>query len=214
MNNYQQNTIEQTHQFVKQFHAHDTTGHDWWHVERVTRTAKKLAVEEKANLYLVEMAALLHDIDDWKLGDNKNNKTEAFLLQLGIPEEDKQSILHIIEQISFKGAEVATPTTTIESMCVQDADRLDAIGAIGIARAFTYGGSKNRSLYEPNIAPTLHHSFEEYKTNHSHTINHFYEKLLLLKERINTPTAKAIAEERHAFMEKFLTQFYREWNAE
>jgi len=214
MNNYQQNTIEQTHQFVKQFHAHDTTGHDWWHVERVTRTAKKLAVEEKANLYLVEMAALLHDIDDWKLGDNKNNKTEAFLLQLGIPEEDKQSILHIIEQVSFKGAEVATPTTTIESMCVQDADRLDAIGAIGIARAFTYGGSKNRSLYEPNIAPTLHHSFEEYKTNHSHTINHFYEKLLLLKERINTPTAKAIAEERHAFMEKFLTQFYREWNAE
>lgn len=214
MNNYQQNTIEQTHQFVKQFHAHDTTGHDWWHVERVTRTAKKLAVEEKANLYLVEMAALLHDIDDWKLGDNKNNKTEAFLLQLGIPEEDKQSILHIIEQVSFKGAEVATPTSTIESMCVQDADRLDAIGAIGIARAFTYGGSKNRSLYEPNIAPTLHHSFEEYKTNHSHTINHFYEKLLLLKERINTPTAKAIAEERHAFMEKFLTQFYREWNAE
>ncbi|HUX52918.1 MAG TPA: HD domain-containing protein [Williamwhitmania sp.] len=214
MKDYQQESIEKTYQFVEQFHKHDTTGHDWWHVERVTRTAKKLAVEENANLFLVEMAALLHDIDDWKLGHEENNKTEVFLQQISISAEEKHSILKIIDEVSFKGAEVATPTSSIESMCVQDADRLDAIGAIGVARAFTYGGSKNRSLYEPDVAPTMHHSFGDYKTKHSHTINHFYEKLLLLKERINTPTAKAIAKERHAFMEQFLAQFYREWNAE
>ena len=214
MNPIQQEALRKTHQFVEQFHLHDTSGHDWWHVERVTRTAKRLAIEEKADLFTVEMAALLHDIDDWKLGSNENNRTELFLRQLAIPAAEAQHILKIIEEVSFKGAEVATPTTSIESMCVQDADRLDAIGAIGIARAFTYGGSKNRSLYEPDVAPIMHQSFADYKAKHSHTINHFYEKLLLLKDRINTQTAKAIAEERHAFMEQYLTQFFKEWNAD
>ncbi len=214
MTNDKKISIEKTHAFVESFHQNDTSGHDWWHVERVTRTAKKLAEKEHANLFLVEMAALLHDIDDWKLGTTAENRTEAFLNQLSITNEEKHAIMSIIEEVSFKGAEVATPTSSIESMCVQDADRLDAIGAIGIARAFTYGGSKNRSLYEPNVAPALHRTFGEYKTKHSHTINHFYEKLLLLKDRINTPAAKVIAEERHAYMEQFLAQFYKEWDAE
>jgi len=205
-------TLINTRQFVMHFHANDTSGHDWWHVNRVTQLALQIAIKEKADLFLVEMAALLHDIDDWKLGDNGTSKTESFLDSTGLPPSEVTDILTIISEVSFKGAGVDTPANTIESQCVQDADRLDAIGAIGIARAFTYGGSKNRSLYNPGVNPVLHGSFQDYKTNQSHTINHFYEKLLLLKDRMTTPSAKAIAQERHNFMERYLDQFFREWN--
>ena len=201
-----------TRQFVEQFHANDTSGHDWWHVNRVTQLALKIATKENANLFLVEMAALLHDIDDWKLGHQGPSKTESFLDTTGLPPIEVKDILTIISEVSYKGAGVETPAKTIESSCVQDADRLDAIGAIGIARAFTYGGSKNRSLYEPNVKPVMHGSFQEYQTNQSHTINHFYEKLLLLKDRMTTQTAKAIARERHEFMEQYLEQFFQEWD--
>ena len=203
-----------TRNFVKEFHTHDTTGHDWWHVNRVTHLALQIARRENADLFLVEMAALLHDIDDWKLGNQGPSKTKAFLDSTQLPASVVDAILSIIAEVSFKGAGVETPTRTVESSCVQDADRLDAMGAIGIARAFTYGGSKNRSLYEPSMEPVMHGSFQEYQTSQSHTINHFYEKLLLLKDRINTSTGKAMAEERHRFMEQYLDQFFREWNLE
>lgn len=206
-----ENALINTRNFVKQFHSNDTSGHDWWHVARVTQLALRIASKENANAYLVEMAALLHDIDDWKLGNQGPNKTKQFLASTGIPQKEVDSILTIIEEVSFKGANVETPTSSVESRCVQDADRLDAIGAIGIARAFTYGGSKNRSLYEPTINPVMHGSFHEYQVNQSHTINHFYEKLLLLKDRMTTTTGRELAEERHRFMEQYLDQFFREW---
>ncbi len=205
-------TIIKTRNFVMQLHANDTSGHDWWHIQRVTQLALQIASKENADSYLVELAALLHDVDDWKLGNTNPNKTQLFLEDLGISQQEAVTILTIIGEVSFKGAGVETPTTSIESQCVQDADRLDALGAIGIARAFTYGGSKNRSLYEPNIDPVMHGSFQEYKVNQSHTINHFYEKLLLLKDRMTTPTGKVLAEERHQYMVGYLKQFFREWN--
>lgn len=207
-----QEDIAKTRIFVKQLHAADTSGHDWWHIHRVTQLALQIALKEKADAYLVEMAALLHDVDDWKLGNTETNKTQLFLENAGIPKHAVDTILTIIAEVSFKGAGVETPTTSVESRCVQDADRLDALGAIGIARAFTYGGSKNRSLYEPNINPVMHGSFHEYQVNQSHTINHFYEKLLLLKDRMTTPTGKVLAEERHQFMVTYLNQFFKEWN--
>lgn len=201
---------------VQEFFQHDTTGHDWWHVNRVTNLAMFIGKHENADLRLVEPAALVHDVDDWKLKHSSTDFANArhMLALAGYSSHTAETIIGIVSQVSFKGAGVDTRPTSIEAMVVQDADRLDAIGAIGVARAFAYGGSKNRPMYTPGQAPVAHKSFEEYKASNGHTVNHFYEKLLLLKDRMNTPTAKKLAEERHRFMEQFLHQFYSEWNFE
>lgn len=214
-----QEIVDKTVAHVKSLCETDSTGHDWWHIYRVWQTAKSLAKAEGANLFLVEMAALLHDTDDWKLAPNTNIETmlpnaSGWLESIKLSETLQHEVLHIINQVSFKGAGVDTPTSSIEAAVVQDADRLDAIGAIGVARAFAYGGAKSRILFNPEGKPTMHQSFEEYKQSNGDTISHFYEKLLLLKDRMNTQTAKELAQQRHDFMEQFLDQFYGEWGIE
>lgn len=202
-----------TEDFIKQHFAADSSGHDWWHIYRVKNMAIRLANKEGGKLFIIEMAALLHDLDDWKLWNKGNSsKTNAWLKHLAIDKNMAEDITQIIEQVSFKGAGVETRAGSLEAQIVQDADRLDAIGAIGIARTFAYGGNKGRLLHHPDIKPQLHNSFEDYKKTTAPTINHFYEKLLLLKDRLNTKTAREIADERHRFMEDFLKQFFLEWD--
>lgn len=207
--------IEKTKEFVKNKLYGEGSGHDWFHIERVYNLSRFLANEEKADNFIVEMTALLHDIDDWKFSNGtKTNTTitEEFLSSVNVDKESINKIITIIKTMSFKGGVVDSTQNTIEGMIVQDADRLDAIGAIGIARTFAYGGSKNRPIYDPNIAPLNFTSLEEVKNAENHTINHFYEKLLKLKDLMNTDSAKIIAEKRHKFMEDFLKEFYSEWN--
>ncbi|EKY28906.1 HD domain-containing protein [Clostridium celatum] len=207
--------IEKTKEFVKNKLYGEGSGHDWFHIERVYNLSRFLANEEKADNFIVEMTALLHDIDDWKFSNGtKTNTTitEEFLNSVNVDKESINKIITIIKTMSFKGGVVNSTQNTIEGMIVQDADRLDAIGAIGIARTFAYGGSKNRPIYDPNIAPINFTSLEEVKNAENHTINHFYEKLLKLKDLMNTDSAKIIAEKRHKFMENFLKEFYSEWN--
>ena len=206
-----QQIISKTIGFVKKRCQGDSSGHDWWHVFRVHKLACYLAQQEQANLFIVEMAALLHDVDDWKFNEMDSQHAAAWLKTCGIDELSCEKILIVIGQVSFRGAGTTDDTNSIEAMVVQDADRLDAMGAIGIARAFAYGGSKNRMIYNPQQTPVLHSNFEEYKKSDSHTINHFYEKLLLLKDRLKTPTARGLASQRHEFMEQFLDQFHNEW---
>jgi len=192
----------------------ESSGHDWWHIYRVWNLAKRIAVKENAELYIVELASLLHDVDDWKFADhNGPSKTIKLLESVGVDNETIELVTEIISSVSFKGAGVETIPQTIEGKIVQDADRLDAIGAIGIARTFAYGGFKGRNIYNPDVEPILHSSFDDYKKSASHTINHFYEKLLLLRDRMNTQTGKELAAKRHLFMETYLEQFYSEWNA-
>ncbi len=191
----------------------DSSGHGYWHIRRVEALAVQLAEAEHADVFITRIAALLHDLDDYKVGgDEKNLPLATKFLEEHIPGTSiKERILRIIRQVSFKGSHTKDHADTRESKCVQDADRLDALGATGIARAFAYGGSKNRPVYDPDIKPVCHTTYSEYQNNASPTINHFYEKLLLLKDRMNTATGKKIAEKRHAFMEEFLKQFYEEW---
>jgi uncharacterized protein len=206
--------LKQTGKYVRELFENEGTGHDWWHIHRVRNIALKIAETEGGNRFIIEMAALLHDVDDWKInGDEKSSKTESWLKNIKIPQSETERILEIIDQVSFKGAGVKNSASTIEAKIVQDADRLDAIGAIGIARTFAYGGSKGRPIYIPEIKPENHVSFESYKKTNAPTINHFYEKLLLLKNRLNTETAIEIAKNRHTFMETFLEQFFKEWNS-
>ncbi len=194
------------------------TGHDWWHVFRVAKTAVRIALREQADIFIVQLAALLHDIGDFKFhnGDETVGPRMArqWLEQLGVGEDTVTRVCEIVREVSFKGAGVPDHMPSIEGKIVQDADRLDAIGAIGIARTFAYGGAKGREIHNPECKPQLHDSFEQYKKNNGPTTNHFYEKLLLLKDRMHTSTAKEIAEKRHAFMENFLEQFLREWDGE
>ena len=208
--------IDKTCKFVEDKLSGDGSGHDWWHIFRVWTLAKKIAVEEKAQVEIVELGALLHDIADWKFHDGDDSIGPAiareFLNNQNVETNVSDSVVEIISTVSYKGAGVATPMKTLEGKIVQDADRLDAIGALGIARTFAYGGYKNRLIYHPDEKPVLHKSYEDYKKNEGHTINHFYEKLLLLKERMNTNTGKRIAEGRHKFMQSFLDQFYKEWD--
>lgn len=208
-----QNHIQKTEEFIRDFFEKEGTGHDWWHVYRVRNYSLKIAKKEGGNLFLIEMAALLHDLDDWKIKtDFTENKTEKWLEKLNVQKDVVSKITEIISQVSFKGAGIETKPTTVEAKIVQDADRLDAIGAIGIARTFAYGGNKGRLIYHPDIQPVLHNNFHSYKKNTAPTINHFYEKLLLLKDRMNTPTGQKMAEVRHQFMKDFLEHFYNEWN--
>jgi uncharacterized protein len=208
--------INKTCQFVEQKLAGDSSGHDWWHIYRVWNLAKNIAAKEGANILIVELSALLHDIADWKFHDGDDTKgpqmAEQFLLENKVAREVIDLVVEIVATISYKGAGVATPMQTLEGKVVQDADRLDAIGAMGIARTFAYGGHKNRLIYHPDEKPVMHQSFAQYKKNTGHTINHFYEKLLLLKDRMNTTSAKQMAAGRHKFMQSYLDQFYKEWN--
>jgi uncharacterized protein len=219
VNNYtnnQQAVINKTLDFVKETLLGEGSGHDYWHVYRVWNTAKSLAKSEDCNNYIVELGALLHDIADHKFhgGDLTVGPRVAreFLEKLAVAHEDICAVCEIIATISFKGAKVELKMSTIEGMIVQDADRLDAIGAIGIARTFAYGGHKGHEMHNPEIKPQLHDSFDAYKNSKGTTVNHFYEKLLLLKDLMNTKTAKMIAEKKHKYMEEFLNQFYDEWN--
>jgi len=206
--------IAQIEDKVKRQMAADATGHDWWHVDRVRRTALVICEQEQGDARRVELIALLHDVDDWKLKDDSQPESLAriWLLEAGTDAEEADTICEIIERISFKGHGVADEMPSLDGQIVQDADRLDAIGAIGIARCFAYGGAKGRAIYDPDDPPVMHQSFKDYKTKSGPSINHFHEKLLLLKDRFNTPTARSMAQERHAFLEQFLDQFEREWS--
>lgn len=210
--------INQTILFVKEKLEHAEGGHDWFHIERVYKNALRIANEENCDITVVKLGALLHDIADSKFHDGDETigpkVAREFLEQQNTAESSIAHVIQIIENISYKGGNFEKKFNSKELEIVQDADRLDAIGAVGIARAFNYGGFKNRPLYNPNTAPKLNMTKEEYKTAEGPTLNHFYEKLLLLKEKMNTPTGKAIAEERHQFMETFLSQFYAEWEGE
>lgn len=207
--------IANTIQFVKHQLEGAEAGHDWFHIERVYRNALHIADQENCNREVVQLAALLHDIADSKFhgGDETIGPKTArvFLESQYLEEATVDHVVKIIENISFKGGNTARMFSSLELDIVQDADRLDAIGAIGIARTFNYGGFKNRPLYDPAIAPNMHMTKDEYKVSSAPTINHFYEKLLLLKDRMNTTTGKQVAEERHRFMELYLAQFYAEW---
>jgi uncharacterized protein len=207
--------IAKTILFVKEKLNDAEGGHDWFHIERVYKNAVLISKNEVCDTTIVQLGALLHDIADSKFhnGDETIGPRVAreFLESEQVDEEIITHVVNIIENISFKGGNFEKKFTSIELSIVQDADRLDAIGAIGIARTFNYGGFKNRTLYDPEIAPNSSMTKEEYKKNDSPTINHFYEKLLLLKDKMNTATGKQIAQERHRYMEGFLAQFYAEW---
>ena len=206
--------LKATENFVKSVLEGDSSGHDWWHIHRVRNLALMIAKSEGADLFVVELAALLHDIDDWKLIEAgvEEQKTKTWLRNCNVEEDVTERICKIIEGVSFKGAGVNTSTNDIECKVLQDADRLDALGAIGIARTFAYGGSRGRGIYDPEIQPEMHADFENYKKSNAPTINHFYEKLLLLKDQMQTKMGRTLAEQRHDFMILFLNQFYEEWN--
>ena len=216
--------IRKTVDHVKEKMAGEGSGHDWWHTYRVWRMAVRIGKEEKADLFVVELGALLHDLADWKAhgGDVSVGPRVAreWLESIGTDEETVSHVCHIVGNVSFKGAGVKNGIETKEGMVVQDADRLDAIGAIGVGRVFAYGGYVKREIHDPDTKPVLHKSFKhyrsttpfkDYKSTNSTSINHFYEKLLLLKKRMNTRTAKRIAEGRHKFMESYLKRFFKEW---
>ncbi|NJM79612.1 MAG: HD domain-containing protein [Flavobacterium sp.] len=210
--------IDRTILFVKEQLQNAEGGHDWFHIERVYKNALLIAKGENCNLEVVKLGALLHDIADSKFhnGDETVGPKIArdFLVSQNVSENTIKHVIAIIDNISFKGGNFEKKFTSKELEIVQDADRLDAIGAIGIARTFNYGGYKNRLVYDPEIQPNLSMNKEEYKKSNAPTINHFYEKLLLLKDKMNTTTGKKIAQERHTFMEKFLAQFYAEWEGQ
>lgn len=204
--------IKRTLEFVKAVFENDYSGHDYFHTLRVYKTAARIAEAEGADVELVSLAALLHDVDDRKLSAEtyaNKDKARAFLRESGVSEPDIEIICKIIAEVSF--SEGITPDT-LESKCVQDADRLDALGAVGIARTFAYGGSHQREMYNPDIPPKLNMTKEEYANSKSTSINHFYEKLFLLKDLMNTSTARQIAEQREAFMQSFVDEFLSEWN--
>lgn len=210
--------IQKTIEFVKKELQNAESGHDWWHIERVWKTAKNIAQEENVDLKVVEFAALLHDIADAKFHDGDEEigprKAGEFLKSIEIEDAVINHVQQIIRNMSFKSSLGEINFTSPEMLVVQDADRLDAIGAIGIARAFNYGGFKNRELYNPEIKPDININKEAYKKSTAPTINHFYEKLLLLKDKMNTTSGKKIAAQRHEFMEQYLHQFYAEWEGE
>ncbi len=210
--------IQKTIAFVKNELAHAEGGHDWFHIERVWKLAKRIGSEEKVDLFVVELGALLHDIADSKFNNGDEEigpqKARLFLSSLRVDESVITHVENIISNISFKGGNEAQKFHSPELDVIQDADRLDALGAIGIARTFNYGGFKNRAIYDPDIKPNLNLSKEEYKNSDAPTLNHFYEKLLLLKDRMNTTTGKRMAVHRHQFMEQYLEEFYKEWNGQ
>ena len=211
----QADMIRQTEAHNRELLAQDSSGHDWWHIHRVRASALAIASREGADLFVVELAALLHDVADWKFHGGDENvgpqRAVAWLKSLEVDPQTAERVGQIVSEVTFKGAGVATRPSTLEGCVVQDADRLDAVGAIGIARAFAYGGHAGRAIHDPAVSPEEHASFAAYKSSQGPTINHFYEKLLLLKDRMNTDTGRALALERHLVMEEFLAEFFAEW---
>lgn len=209
--------IDNAMEYIKDIFSGDSGGHDYYHTIRVYKLATEIAKQENADINIVQLAALLHDVDDIKLSpetyDTKKNAVN-FMIYNGVDEKVKNVVCKIIDEVSFAGTDSVAPST-IEGKCVQDADRLDAIGAIGIARTFAYGGSRGRKIYDPDIEPRIGMGKEEYRQDQNSTsINHFYEKLLLLKDMLNTSTAKKLAEHRQAVMQEFLQEFMAEWEGE
>lgn len=209
--------VKKTTEFVKGKLEGEGSGHDWWHILRVWKLSKHISEEEGADQYVVELAALLHDIADWKFQEGNDplaggRAAKEWLISLGVEDIVISHVQKIVDGISFKGAGADDKLDTIEGQSVQDADRLDAIGALGIGRTFAYGGYKGREMYNPDTQVQMAQNFEEYKKAGQTTINHFYEKLLLLKDRMNTPTGRKLAGGRHRFMELFLAEFFAEWD--
>jgi len=208
--------INKTKEYAKSKLEGEGTGHDWYHILRVFNTSVFIGKKENADLFVVKLAALLHDIADWKFNEGNcdigPNIAREWLQSLNVHYDIIENVTKIIATMSFKGGTTNAEQETMEGKVVQDADRLDAIGAIGIARAFAYGGFKERELYNPNIKPQKYEDFEQYKKSVSTTVNHFYEKLLLLKDLMNTDSGKSLAIQRHKFMEEYLNQFFREWD--
>ena len=213
-----QEIVDKTAEFVRGKMEGEASGHDWWHVYRVWKTATHIGKEEKADLFLVELAALLHDIADWKFNDGDLTAgarvAREWLEKQGVDEKVIAEVCHVVENVSYKGAGEKNSMQSEAGKIVQDADRLDALGAIGIGRVFAYTGNKNRPLHDPHTKSKLHTTQEEYFNNTSPAIHHFHEKLLLLKDRMNTKTARKIAEKRHEFMEEYLERFHKEWEGE
>ena len=208
--------IGRTANFVKEKLRNDSTGHDWWHTYRVWKMSLRLAREEKdVDMFVVQLGALLHDIADWKFnnGDDKAGLriADQWLGSLGVSRDVISHVCDVIDNVTYRGANVKTFMGSREGMIVQDADRLDVLGAIGIARTFSYGAKNDRPMHDPSQKPVMHSTFEEYKKSKSTTVNHFYEKILLLKDMMNTQTAKEIAQERHKFVEAYLEKFLDEW---
>ncbi|NNE56125.1 MAG: HD domain-containing protein [Flavobacteriales bacterium] len=215
MSDEEKSIVSRTEEMIRSAFSEESTGHDWWHIHRVRTTAIEIATREQANVFVVELAALLHDIADHKFHDGDltvgPDKAKKWLVESLCPPQTVDDVVQIIKEVSFKGAGVSTPVSSPEAACVQDADRLDAIGAVGIARCFAYGGSVGQAIHDPRLEVTEHNSFEEYHGATTSSINHFYEKLLLLKDRMNTETGKAMAQKRHEVMLQFLDQFEKEW---
>lgn len=210
------NLIQDIRNAIRPNFEHDASGHDWHHIERVYRNAMYIQSKEGGDAEVVALAALLHDISDHKLNGgllNQGGKVASQILaEYGAPDALISQVAYIVDHVSYKGAGTSSDIGTLEGKIVQDADRLDAIGAIGIARTFAYGGHKGQSMYDPDHQVQLHSTFDEYVSGRTTTINHFYEKLLLLTDRLHTATAQELARERHVFMEQFLQEFYAEWN--
>ena len=213
MTKQQLTTIQKVAQILKDRYSADASGHDWLHLERVWKMVKRLAKGERVDQFVLEMAALLHDVDDYKFkkeGEDELSGTKKILDDVRVSESRRDAIFDVIRNVSFKGAGVETAQKSLEGKIVQDADRLDAMGAIGIARVFAYGGSAGHPYYDPAIRPQRINTFTQYKNHKKTTINHFYEKLLILKDRMNTPQARKIAEHRHRVLEEYLSEFFAE----
>ena len=208
--------IERVAAQIRRRFVGESSGHDWYHIQRVWKLTQQIAAREGANLEIAELGALVHDIADWKFcaGDETVGPREArrLLSDEGVPGDVIEAVADIVATISFKGAGVTTAMKTLEGQCVQDADRLDAMGAIGIARCFAYGGHAGRAMYDPDVHPTMHATAEAYKSAKGTSLNHFHEKQFLLKDRMNTAGGRAMAEERHRYMKEFVDRFLHEWN--
>ena len=211
-----QNLVDRVAAHIKAKFLAESSGHDWHHINRVWQLTRQIAAQEGADREIAELGALVHDIADWKFHDGDDSigprEAELLLSREGASPQVIAAVVDIVATISFKGAGVSTAMRTLEGQCVQDADRLDAIGAIGIARSFAYGGHAGRLMHDPDEAPVLHQTAAAYKASKGASLNHFYEKLFLLKDRMNTPTGRALAEPRHQFMQDYVDQFLAEWN--
>jgi uncharacterized protein len=208
--------VSSTAAHVRQLLSGEGTGHDWHHIQRVWRLSRQIAREEGADLQVVELAALLHDVADWKFHDGDlqagPRAARAWLASQGVDENTIEQVVAIVAGLSFKGAGVTEAELSLEGQCVRDADRLDALGAIGIARTFAYGGHKGQPIHDPDVPPVRHDSFAAYRASGGTSINHFYEKLLLLRDRMHTAAGRRIAAERHRYLEDFLHRFLAEWD--